>query len=520
METTKLQTACQLIFCLMLAIVIQTNFYLVGDNSWLLHVTNSLLHGGRYYQDFFETNPPMILYLYTPAVLLVKFSHLSLATGFRIYIFLLTIISLIACNSLLKKIFAPADDRLRRVALVTIAFALWLLVATELGEREHVMIILVLPYLLSAVLRAQSRGDRLVARVGIGLAAGLGLALKPYFLLAPLLIEIYLLCKTRKLFFFWRAENIAVALVLVLYLISIIIFTPEYFSKILPLVNDLYFPGLPVSLWQMFIGLPVWSWLLLLSCYWLGRDIQPYREFDDIFFLAATAFVVCFIVQRANWYYHWLPALTTQLVLLTKIFASNASAIKNNWRKNTSHVLQTIAACFVLIVFIGNGFISTTCKNILTKLAPDNFIKTASQLITQHTAPGSTIYFFFPFVSGAYPLIDYVPASSASRFPGLVFLPGLYKKMLDPAANKTEVAQKKQWLIDMVLADFYRQPPALVFVDKRAWRAYFGDKPFDYIKFFSSDPAFNKIFNTCYSHLVDLKSFAVYQNKCAELPDL
>jgi hypothetical protein len=152
----------------------------------------------------------------------------------------------------------------------------------------------------------------------------------------------------------------------------------------------------------------------------------------------------------------------------------------------------------------------------MNELNPHNSLRNTVRFITQHAAPGSSIYFFFPFVSGAYPLVDYAPVSSASRFPGLVFLPGLYKKMTI-SANSSDVMQKKKWLINAVLQDFYRQPPTLVFVENVARIGYFDEKPFDYLRFFNSDVRFEKMFNTCYSRLAVHYNFVVYQKKCAKL---
>lgn len=506
MEITKIQTFLWLAFCLILAIIIQTHIYLVGDDSWLLHTTISLLHGGRYNQDFFETNPPMILYLYTPAILINKLFPISLISSFKTYIFAVAIFSIYVCNSLLKQIFAESNNNLRDSILIAIAFSLLLLPAGEFGEREHVMIILSLPYLLLTILRAQNKTGKLAWGI-LGVFAGLGFALKPYFLITPLLIEIYLIFKHKKLFFCLRPETIAIALVLIFYVISIVIFTSEYLSQTLPLVNDLYFPGLPIPFWKMLFTIPVASWWLLLACYVINKNIQLYREYDQVLMLAATGFTISFILQRALWYYHWLPALTMLTLLLTKMLASH-------WRQK-KYVSQSILMWVVLIGFSGSGFCFTTFQNIYSTVSAKSHINTASVIIKQY-ANGGPVYFLYSFVNGAYPLIDYSNSSSASRFPGLVYLPGLVKKLANNPDPKT--IKEKQWLIDAVVVDFYQHTPTLVFIDKQVRLDYFNNQAFNYLKFFSSDPRFAKLFTTCYAHLTDTRDFKVYQNKCLELP--
>lgn len=514
MQTAKIQVFFWIIFFVILTIIVQSNMYIVGDNSWLLHTTESLLQGGRYNQDFFETNPPMILYLYIPAVLLHKLSHLNLIISFRIYIITLALISVYICNSLFKKIFLKQDNNIRYVLLVALTFALLLLPSRELGEREHVMMILCLPYIFLTVLRAKN--EYLIKKTSflIGIFAGLGFAIKPYFLITPLLIEIYLALKNKKLFFYFRPETIAIALIIILYIISLFIFTPEYLTQTLPLVTSLYFPGLPISLSQMFFTFPFLGWLFLLCCYLMGKEIQPYREFDQILFLATTGFIFSFVTQRALWYYHWIPELTIATLLLSKILACN---YLNKNRQQPFFLMQTLAACFVLLSFTGSSFCLVTVANINNTFFPNNHIRSFSRLIEQY-ANRKSIYFFYPFVNGAYPLVDYVNVDSSSRFPGLIYLPGLSKKLGVGEDKKT--LQEKQWLINAVIEDFYRQPPTLVFISNTVLFGYFNNKSFNYLEFFSSDQRFAKLFTTCYAPLLDIQDFKVYQMKCTKLPPL
>src|SRR5688572_4558254 len=69
----------------------QSSIYYDSDNSILLHEAARLLQGGTYAGQFFETSPPMILYLYLPVVLLAKLLALPFYLIFRIYLFVITL---------------------------------------------------------------------------------------------------------------------------------------------------------------------------------------------------------------------------------------------------------------------------------------------------------------------------------------------------------------------------------------------------------------------------------------------
>jgi len=86
-------------------LLLQSNIFCNTDANWLLHVTSRFLRGGKYYYNFFETNPPMILYINVLPVLLAKGLHLSMSFVFRGYVFLIAIFSAFLCTALIKKIY-------------------------------------------------------------------------------------------------------------------------------------------------------------------------------------------------------------------------------------------------------------------------------------------------------------------------------------------------------------------------------------------------------------------------------
>lgn len=516
---SKYLTLFSLLLILVLSILTQTHLYMTGDVDWLLHVTQSLLHDGHYNQDFFETNPPMILYLYMPPVLLSNFLHVNLITCFIAYIFIIALLIISICNILLKKIFPLADNNIRYALLIAISFAFLLLPASEFGQRDYLMAVLSLPYLLIVVMRAANQAINKIPTFILGLLAGIGIAIKPYFLITPFFVELYLILKYKKLFFFLRSETIAIALIIAAYLVTIAIFSPEYLIKTLPLVNSLYLTGLPIPLWKMLFSPPMLSWILLVCCCFAGKSMQPYREFDRIFLLAATGYLLSYIIQRAPWFYHWLPNLIITTLLATKIIACNYQHSEKYLSKistwpHTSRLLQTLIACIVLTAYPWYSFNLSNIHELIQFLSSSSQNNNTITFFKKYAAHGS-VYYFYPFDNPPYPAVDYTSTISSSRFPGLVLLPGLAKKLASHPDKKT--LQEKQWIINAVVEDFYQHPPTLVFVDQMRWQGYYNNQRFDYLAFFSSDPRFARLF-TCYAYLADFNGFKVYQNRCVKLP--
>ena len=168
-----------IIFTLSLYLQLQT--IKNADAIWLLQATQQLLQGKHYYTDFIETNPPMILYLYMPAQFMAKIFSMDVYTAFRLYLYGLIALSLFGCSMILKQIIPKTDTLTHGLFMVMLAFVLMTLSAYSFSEREQFAVIFTLPYFLWVALRLTHNTPTRSASFIVGLFAGLGFALKPYF---------------------------------------------------------------------------------------------------------------------------------------------------------------------------------------------------------------------------------------------------------------------------------------------------------------------------------------------------
>ena len=72
------------------------------DIPSLLYDTHLFLQGGTYIRDFFETNPPLIFFIYSPAVFLAKITGVQEVSVFKFYTILMAGISCYIVSLLLK----------------------------------------------------------------------------------------------------------------------------------------------------------------------------------------------------------------------------------------------------------------------------------------------------------------------------------------------------------------------------------------------------------------------------------
>src|SRR3990167_3846381 len=177
----------------------------------------------------FETNPPMILYLYYPAIKIQQITGFSLTNSLRIWVFSLALTSLAICTNLLAHL---VTEKLTTYLLtLTMLFILLFLPANQFGQREHISLILTLPYFFSAALLLEKKKISRFLLVSIGIMAGIGFGIKPYFIFPFIFIELYIKS-------WMRIPPIIISVIIITYILSTIILQPGYFSVVLPLVTD------------------------------------------------------------------------------------------------------------------------------------------------------------------------------------------------------------------------------------------------------------------------------------------
>jgi hypothetical protein len=115
-----------------------------NDNAWLLYTASRVVDGARLYVDVVEINPPLIIWLEIPIVWLARSSGLAPVEVFRAVVLGGALASATACNWIAGRAFPSMRSS---QAFFLVALALIALPVSWFGQREHLLMILVLPYL-------------------------------------------------------------------------------------------------------------------------------------------------------------------------------------------------------------------------------------------------------------------------------------------------------------------------------------------------------------------------------------
>jgi hypothetical protein len=476
------------------------------DSAWLIHGTEVFLAGGTLYRDVFELNPPLIFYETVPAVWLARLLHASSITLYIMEVFALISVSLLAGWRVLRA-DAALSPWIGQSVLMVAAIMLSIGTGGDFGQREHLMLVFGLPYLLLAAMRARNVPIPAIGAAAIGAFAAFGFALKPHFLVLPTMLELYVMARRRTMGRVFRPETVALAAAGLCYAVAIVVFTPQYLTTIVPFGAATYESGfqapLIVVLW--FSGTVLLP--LALAIHLTTRSQQDAPELGDVLCIASVAFFGVYAFQMKAWTYQRYPLSAVLFVLLSLqfVWAAGATRARGSWAAPKVRMAYLVVPLGAVLLSMLPGLLTTRYHNeFMTEMAP----------IVRQQPPGSSIYVFTAKVSEGFPLVNYAGVGWSSRFDTFWLLPGLIARQTGNGGTSADgrLAEIEHFLRDSVVSDLTRHPPTLVFVDVAPSKIYFNGRSFDYITYFSADPRFAAIW-TKYQVVADIGHFRVFKRR-------
>ena len=292
----------------------QSTVHLNHDVAWVLYSASRMLEGDRFGLDVLAANPPLAWYLSLPAALLANVSALSPWTALHVWIWTVLILTILVTAIVLRPMRSAGRDLESNALLLAAAFVVALLPARS-PQREHLAMAMCLPYLASLGVRHElstvpSRSVTLLS----GVLGGIAFALKPYFLLVPLLASVLLVVRSRQLKVLFCAENLAIGATIAGYLVTIPLLAPGFLSTAVPLFRGFYWGfqnvGPDVLLQRLGpAGVIVATSFLLMLLAWRLTGLHA------MLLAAVVGFAVAYLLQLKGYAYQHLPVLGFAYVL-------------------------------------------------------------------------------------------------------------------------------------------------------------------------------------------------------------
>jgi hypothetical protein len=465
------------------------------DVAALLQFAERMLHGERLYVDLVDINPPAIFVLDAVPVALAEALGLPVVPTFISAVLALCALSFWLSTGLLTRL---GEGRRALGGLLWPAVLAFVLVGYPLhsfGQREHLLLIFTLPYALAAAARADGHAPPARLVTGTALFVLLGITLKPYFALVPLALELLVLARAG-----WGAcwRSSAPWLILgacVAYVIAVRAWLPEYFTVVLPLVAQCYEQLDAATMLGLFTKDQVPALLLPLIPLAVIAFRLPEARLSRVmacFTLAATG---AGILQGKGWDYHFFAARAGLVLTFGAVIVDGLSRLAR--ASVLAGALRTaapigIAVSVMAAIFAFSGVLNPPFKG------PRNFVNTAASRflpVVQANAADRPVLWLTTSIYPQFPVLDYTHSPLAMPFMSLWMLPALYGP--ESASNGSvhyrapaamDASERLVWR--GVVDAFVRQKPALVIVEDARREGAFRGLPFDYLAYFTRDPAF------------------------------
>lgn len=483
------------------------------DVSWYLHMAGVMLNGGTAYVDVVDTNPPLIVMLTMAPVWAARLVGLAPTAAFYAGAFLLAALSCAWCGRLIRRAWPGASSAAHGLLTTGVVFLLLAFPKGDFGQREHLTIILAMPYVLAAALRSAggslSRGEAILT----GVAGALGFALKPHFLLAWVAVEAALLVQagSRRGASALRAECLAAVSTFVVYGIVTLILFPEYLDvarRVWAVYGGLDSPTarlIALREWQ--IGLVA---LALVALIRLPRDFAAPLT---VVGAAAAGFLASSLLQLKGWGYHMLPAQVFLALVFLVIVASviqASPAVASFIRGGPAAIMA--AAALVLAV------LSVKYVYEARQPVPNDTLTPLAALVREHAPDGPiAVLGMRTLVYPAFPLVNQTGARWSLRHHSLWFLPAFYGRELtasDPAMmalrTPAQMPPLERAFYEEIIDDLCAVPPRLLVIERASPRAPAGRRALDLESYYGQDARFARLF-AAFRVQSDVGPFMVYK---------
>lgn len=486
------------------------------DVGALLAFTRRMLAGETLYTDLIDVNPPMVFWLNIPAVLLADALSIPTPQSFVATVLALTVASVALTIRLAQPLMAQLGPVTQLLIASMALFALNVLPAHSFGQREHLLLILTLPYLVLTMTRlaGATAQPAMVLDITVAMLAAIGIALKPYFLLVPVMMEGLAMARLGFTSLLHRVP-LTILTALAAYLFAVLIAMPEYMGFVVPLVQDHYQSFSLAVIPALLMGdqvLPLTIAIIGFSV--LTRSVPS--ALAQPLLVWAVALTLAGFFQAKGWDYHFVAARGAVVILAGLALGALIDAMIDRRRVGTgasAPVASAVAAVAALVWFLSGALAPPFAAQVRYA---DSVTGRLAAVVTER-AGGRTVLWLSSSIHPQYPVLNHAGATSAMRWMSLWLLPALYAGPGDGSQRANyrspeAMGHAENLLFRSIAADIVRHRPALVVVQDAAREGAFRGVAFDYLDYFRRDPRFSVEWQS-YRLLTQIDGVRMYQRQ-------
>jgi hypothetical protein len=473
------------------------------DVAAILNFAERWVGGERLYRDLIDVNPPLIFVLTAIPAWIARWAPLD---GVQALLFCVLACCLAAWRMTARLRRDRAEGTVERAVLDALVPLAILLPAYDVGQREHLMALFAIPYAFLAARRIEGPPVGRPLAWAVTLAAAVGFALKPHFLVVPLLVEALVLLRRGPAAALRDPLPWGMAAVWLLYLASLPLLFPAYLDFVLPLVMGFYLANGGVGLFDVLMTAPFAPAALLLAAL-APFALRPGAGATAQALLAVgVGGAIAAWVQHKGWSYHIVPMAMAGALL--------AGLLASCWMDRALPPARAAAVAprFALAVAVAVALLHVRGESPWRQIW--YFELRDGQIATtlRREVAGERLLVLSPDIYPVYPALNYARARSTLRTMNLWLLVGAYPDCPEgaPRYRETWEMSRPEFLVYRTVAeDFARAPPAGVLVAKNSGIPRCGAEDFDPIAYFSRHPAFAETWRR-YTRVVHMDTYLLY----------
>ena len=482
------------------------------DVGAILDVSARWVAGEKLYVDVIDENLPLTFIVHALPVLTAKYLPGSVPFWFTAWVVAGIAASFIACRRLVRRV-PSADHALTEGLLPPVLLFLFTVLPNEhFGQREHIMFVMTAPYLIASMARAEGVNLTRGVSLAVGLVAGIGLAMKPYYLAIPAAVELYLLVRRgwRPTFtdlIPWAIFAMAATHLVLMYTVFV-----DFGRFVMPLAVESYAP-IGDAGWRQVLTSDVMAPTLVALLIFGTFAVFFTRTMAARVMLAyGVGAALSAIGQAKGWPYHVLPCLSAAILVAAFTLSQTVDRYLPISRSGHRLPVAVISATLMVLLYFQAALYTPP---FYKQRQYEDSIGGILRHIVEQNAPHRTIMTLSPGIYPFWPMLNYVNGRMTMRFLTMWVVQGIYSDCEDfPALyNAPEtMSDTEKYIFETVSEDFARGQPDLLIADQVPGMPRCQGKVFDYLEYFQQNRTFADSFEN-YEHLMDVDRYKIYRRK-------
>jgi hypothetical protein len=443
-----------------------------SDVASQLLIAQRIHEGARLYRDIVEVNPPLWFWMALPVDSLAGLLHVEPAKVLIAAFGVLVALSLAATGRLLRHIDPPRRAMFLAYAALILAALPWM----HVGQREQIVLVCALPYAALVASRREGGAVSPFLAITIGVGAGLGFALKHYFLIIPGALELWLLACTGRRWRPLRPETLAIAAVGAGYAAALLI-ERDYLARMVPLIRLAYgqFGPRPAeAIFDPFVILInpyaiIAVGLFAFTAVYARLIFRRFSSTAAALFIATLGFAATYVIQFKGWPYHTIPMLGCASLTLAAVLAECTSPPR---------VLRIVGPALLALP------LAASASEATHQLPPNrDAIEAVAGL-----APQDYVGFLTTDTAVHYSATQHVAVRDPSRYNGIWMMHAVVDNELH-GNRDPRIASFGREVVANTALDFRCRPPERIIAE----RPRPGQRGFDILAFYDRDPRFAEL---------------------------